>query len=94
MPERPDWTFVTSHGVLLLEVSRRPDATVKELASRSGVTERQAHRVLGDLVEEGYVVRTRVGRKNHYRVNSEQPMRHPAIAAHRIGALLAALDAQ
>lgn len=94
MPERPAWTFITSHGLLLLEVSRSPDATVKELAQRSGVTERQAHRILGDLVDEGYVVRTRIGRKNHYRVNSEQPMRHPAAAASRIGALLAALEPQ
>jgi len=94
MPDRPEWMFITSHGFLLLEVSRTPDATVKELAKRSGVTERQAHRILGDLVDNGYVVRTRIGRKNHYRVNSDQPMRHPAAAAHRIGALLAALQAQ
>lgn len=94
MPERPDWTFVTSHGFLLLEVSRSPDATVKELALRAAVTERQAHRILVDLVEGGYVVRERVGRKNHYRVNTQEPMRHPAAVGHRIGELLAALEAR
>jgi len=82
---------VTSHGVVLIEVFRTPEATVREISERAGLTERQAHRILGDLVSEGYLVRERVGRRNRYRVNVTQPMRHPAIAAHRIGELLAAL---
>jgi DNA-binding IclR family transcriptional regulator len=85
------WNFVTSHGVALIEVFRDPDATVREISERVGVTERQAHRVLGDLVSAGYVTRHRVGRRNRYRVNESQLMRHPAIAGHRIGELLAAL---
>jgi DNA-binding IclR family transcriptional regulator len=90
--ERPDWTFITSHGFVLLEVRRSPDATVREIASRAGVTERQAHRVLADLAAEGYIIRQRVGRRNHYRVNTDQPMRHPAAATHQVGDLLAALE--
>ena len=93
MAERPDWTFITTHGFLLLEVARTPDATVRELAQRAAVTERQAHRVLADLVSSGYIVRERVGRKNHYRVNAQQPMRHPAADGHQVGQLLAALEA-
>ena len=92
MPQRPDWTFITSHGVVLLEVMRAPDATVKQIAAGAAVTERQAHRILADLVEEGYIVRQRTGRRNHYRVNSGRKMRHPAAAAHRIGDLLEALE--
>jgi len=82
------WVFVTSHGLLLIEVARTPDATVRELAARAGVTERQAHRVLADLVDGGYVVRERVGRRNRYRVNESRHMRHPAVQEHRIGELL------
>jgi DNA-binding IclR family transcriptional regulator len=85
------WTFLTSHGVVLIEVFRNPEATVREISERAQLTERQAHRVLGDLVTEGYLMRERVGRRNRYRVNETQQMRHPAIAAHRIGELLAAL---
>lgn len=92
MSERPDWTFITSHGFVLLEVTRSPDATVREIASRAGITERQAHRVLADLAEEGYIIRERVGRRNHYRVNTGGRMRHPAAAAHEVGSLLAALQ--
>ena len=85
------WTFVTSHAVLLLEVKRAPDSTVRELAQRAGLTERQTHRVLSDLVEANYLDRERVGRRNHYRVNTAAPMRHPSVKAQQIGDLLSAL---
>jgi DNA-binding MarR family transcriptional regulator len=85
------WTFLTSHGLLLLEVVRSPDGTVRELAERAGLTERQAHRVLADLESEGYIVRERIGRRNRYRVNERAPLRHPTNAAHDIGELLGAL---
>jgi DNA-binding IclR family transcriptional regulator len=69
----------------------RPRATVRELAERAQLTERQAHRVLGDLVDGGYITRERVGRRNRYQINEGEPMRHPTNATHRIGELLAAL---
>jgi DNA-binding MarR family transcriptional regulator len=87
------WNFVTSHGFALLEVYRDPNATVREISARVGVTERQAHRVLSDLVSAGYLTRRRVGRRNSYFVNEAQPMRHPGVAAHRVGELLSALAA-
>jgi predicted DNA-binding transcriptional regulator YafY len=91
VPERPGWTFLTSHGFVLLAVSRAPDATVRQIADAVGVTERQAHRVLADLAQEGYIVRRRVGRRNHYRVDPSVPMRHPGFSSHSVGDLLAAL---
>ncbi len=91
MAGRSNWTFITSHGSVLLQVARAPNATVRELAEGAGLTERQAHRVLADLVDEGYIVRERVGRRNRYRVNPNRPMKHPAVASHRVGELLAAL---
>jgi DNA-binding MarR family transcriptional regulator len=92
MAERPDWTFLTSHASVLIEVAREPDATVREIADRAGLTERQAHRVLADLVDGGYLHRERVGRRNHYRVDDERPMRHPSVAHRRVGELLEALS--
>ena len=92
MPERNGWTFLTSHGSVLLAVAREPDATVREIAERAGLTERQAHRVLADLVEAGYLQRQRVGRRNHYRVDDALPMRHPSVSDRRVGELIAALS--
>ena len=92
MAERPSWTFLTSHASVLIEVAREPDATVREIADRAGLTERQAHRVLADLVDGGYLHRERVGRRNHYRVDDSRPMRHPSVAGRRVGELLDALN--
>jgi len=88
---RRPWAFVTSHGIVLIEVARNPNATVRELATRAALTERQAHRVLADLVEEGYVTRQRIGRRNSYRIQPSQRMRHPALQEHHVGELLDAL---
>ena len=91
MTEERTWAFISSHGAVLIEVVRSPQATVRDLAERARITERQAHRVLNDLCEAGYVTRTRVGRRNEYQVNDQQAMRHPTVAAHRISELLDAL---
>jgi len=92
MAERPAWTFLTSHASVLLEVARAPDATVREIAARSDLTERQAHRVLADLVDAGYIERQRHGRRNRYRVNAALPLRRSSVADRRVGELLEALS--
>jgi len=85
--ERP-WTFVTSHTQVLLCIARDPDVRMRDVAAAVGITERAAQRILADLVESGYVERTRLGRRNHYRVNDTKAMRHQAQDGHEIGGLL------
>jgi DNA-binding Lrp family transcriptional regulator len=87
----PGWTFLTNHAHVLLLISRDPDIRVRELAERVGITERAAHRIVGDLVEAGYLSRARVGRRNHYVVHPERPLRHPIERAHHVGELLEVL---
>jgi DNA-binding MarR family transcriptional regulator len=82
------WTFVTSHTQVLLCIARDPDVTMRDVAATVGITERAAQRILADLVESGYVERTRVGRRNHYKVNGSATMRHELQEQHRIGGLL------
>lgn len=91
VPRRP-WAFLTSHALTLVEVNRTPNATVRELAARMSLTERQVHRVLDDLVNAGYVTRTRQGRRNHYSIDPSAPMRHASIAHHDVGKLIAVLS--
>jgi DNA-binding IclR family transcriptional regulator len=88
LPTSPPWSFVSSHGAVLIAVTRQPDATVREIAERVSLTERQAHRVLADLVAEGYVTRERVGRRNRYSVDPKRAMRHPSLEGHTIADLL------
>jgi uncharacterized membrane protein len=82
------WRFVTNHTQVLLAIARNPDIRTRDIADAVGITERAAQRIVADLAEAGYVESTRVGRRNHYTVNGEVSMRHPAQRNHEIGALL------
>lgn len=82
------WTFLTHHGHVLLAVAQDADLRVKDLASRVGITERAALGILKDLEDAGYVKRTKVGRRTHYTVYPEQPVRHPTSAGRAVEDLL------
>lgn len=71
------WTFLTNHAHVLLSLAANPDATLREVAQRVGITERAAHRIVSDLESEGAIKRTRDGRRNHYEIESRSPLRHP-----------------
>jgi DNA-binding transcriptional regulator PaaX len=64
---------------------------LRDIAAAVGITERTAHKVLSELVEEGYVLRERHGRRNHYKVKPELPLRHPLVREREVGELLDAL---
>ncbi len=87
------WTFLTNHGHVLVFVARNPEARIREIATAVGVSDRAAQTILNELVEAGYLVRSRHGRRNRYRLNSERPLRHPIEHDHAIGDLLGALGA-
>lgn len=86
------WTFVTSHTQVLLCLAHQPDVRLRDVAEAVGITERAAQRIVSDLVEGGYVERTRVGRRNRYRVNTKAAMRHASQRGHEIGELLSLLS--
>lgn len=71
------WTFLTNHAHVLVCLRTDHAVRVRDLADQVGITERAAHRILGDLIETGYVTKERVGRRNRYRLNLDHPMRHP-----------------
>ena len=86
------WTFVTNHTQVLLCLAGNPDVRMRDVAQAIGITERAAQRILTDLVEAGYVERTRIGRRNHYTINRDRTMRHTAQLDHEIGSLLDLLE--
>jgi DNA-binding IclR family transcriptional regulator len=73
------WAFLTAHSLVLLAVARNPDIRVQEIAEAAYVTERSAYRVLSDLVEAGYLRRTRDGRRNRYELDRELPLGDPTV---------------
>jgi hypothetical protein len=76
-----------------VEIARDPRARVREIAAAAGITERTLAGITADLERDGYLVRSRVGRRNCYVVNVDAPLRHPARQGHRIGPLLELLAA-
>jgi DNA-binding IclR family transcriptional regulator len=91
-PSRPGrWTFLTGHAHALIVIAREPDVRIREIAVTLGVTERTAQAIVNDLVEAGYLERTRVGNRSHYEVNHALPFRHAVERDHAVGELLGVL---
>ncbi len=89
--EKPEWTFLTNHGHVLLCIARDPMIRGREIAAQVGITERATQSIVADLVAAGYVTRSREGRRNHYALNQDLPFRHPVEQAHLVGELLRVL---
>lgn len=69
-----DVSLFTNHGAILLALARRPDLRIREVADAVGITERAAQGILTDLVDAGYLERTRTGRRNRYLVRGDAPL--------------------
>jgi uncharacterized membrane protein len=87
----PRWDFLTNHAHVLVCVARDPGIRLRDIAAAVGITERAAHRIVSELVDEGYVVRERRGRRNRYQVKTKLPLRHPLAEEHEVGDLLEVL---
>jgi Winged helix-turn-helix DNA-binding len=85
------WDFLTNHAHVLLCVAKDPGIRLRDIAAAVGVTERGAHKILSELVDEGYVLRERHGRRNRYKVKPELPLRHPLVHDREVGDLLKVL---
>jgi len=81
------WTFLTNHAHVLFCIAQDPEVRLRDVAARVGITERAVQRIVTDLEAEGYLAVTKEGRRNRYRVDYEQRLRHP-IERHRTVAAL------
>jgi DNA-binding MarR family transcriptional regulator len=88
---RPGWFFLSNHGNVMLCIARDPYIRIREISDKVGIGERASQKIVSDLVAEGYVVRTKWGRRNRYQVNPHAHLRHPLFADLEIGSLLDAL---
>jgi DNA-binding transcriptional ArsR family regulator len=82
------WSFLTNHARVLLCIADDPGARLRDLAAKVDVTERRAHAIVTDLVDAGYVVKDRDGRRNRYRIQEDVPLRDPLSAQRTIGEVL------
>jgi predicted transcriptional regulator len=82
------WSFLTNHARTLLCIAADPGVRLRDIATTVGVTERSAHAIVTDLVNAGYVVKDRNGRRNQYRIQTNLPLRDPINRQRTIGELL------
>jgi DNA-binding IclR family transcriptional regulator len=69
-----EWSFLTNHARVLLCIAHDPGVRLRDIAARTGVTERTAYGIVTDLTEAGYVVKHKDGRRNRYQIQAHLPL--------------------
>ncbi|MGO9559042.1 MAG: helix-turn-helix transcriptional regulator [Acidimicrobiales bacterium] len=82
------WNFLTNHGRVLLCIARDPGARLRDIAAELAITERRSQGIIKDLVEAGYVEKSKTGRRNSYEIRGHLPLPEMADRDHAIGDLL------
>ena len=85
------WTFLTNHARVLLLVAHDPGVRLRDLAASLDITERSAFGIITDLVEAGYVIKEKDGRRNRYHVQAHLPLPEPTARERTVGEVLALL---
>jgi Winged helix-turn-helix DNA-binding len=83
-----NWSFLTNHARALLCIAQDPGVRLRDIAAQVGVTERNAHDIVTDLADAGYVVKNKHGRRNRYRIQRHLPLRDPISPQRTIGEVL------
>jgi DNA-binding IclR family transcriptional regulator len=91
MSEPASWSFLTNHARVLVCIAQDPGVRLREIGAAVGITERAAHRIVGELADAGYVSRRRIGRRNHYTIRPDLPVPDSLARNRRVGDLLAVL---
>ena len=68
------WSFLTKHAQVLVCIAHDPGVRLRDIATMVGVTERSAFGIVNDLVTDGYVVKSKDGRRNRYSIQSDLPL--------------------
>jgi DNA-binding IclR family transcriptional regulator len=86
------WTFLTNHARVLLCVANDPGMRLRDIAASLDITERSAFGILTDLVEAGYVVKEKDGRRNRYHIQAHLPLPELASRDRTVGDVLTLLS--
>lgn len=85
------FSFLTNHGLALLSIAEDPQIRMRDIASAVEITERAAQRIVSDLIQAGYIDRTRNGRRNEYVVRTDLSVSLPNQRDIDLGSLLGVL---
>lgn len=82
------WGFLTNHALALLCIAHDPGVRLREIATTLGITERAAFGIVTDLVDAGYVVKDKHGRRNSYDVQVDKPLPEALLRQRTVGQLV------
>ena len=74
--------------------SPHPALRLRDVAEVCDITERTAHRIVGELVDQGYLVKSRNGTRNRYEIRPDVPIHDVMLGEHWVGEILAVLAGQ
>ena len=79
------WSFLTNYGHVLAYIAQNPSTRIRDLAIKVDITERATQRIIQDLHTAGYLEKTKVGRRNVYKINTTAPSHNPVdLLSHNI----------
>jgi DNA-binding IclR family transcriptional regulator len=89
MQEEPQpLSFLTNHAQVLVCIAHDPGLRLREIGETVGITERAAHRIVGELAAAGFISRERQGRRNHYTIQTQLPLPDPLARGRKVSDLL------
>jgi hypothetical protein len=89
-----EWAFLTNHARVLLHLAHDPGARLRDIAASLGITERRTHGIITDLVEAGYVITRKDGRRNRYQIQAHLPVPGPGTSGPAIREVVALFAAR
>ena len=89
MDTNHSWTFFSNYAHVLVCLAEDPSARLRDVAARVGITERAVQRIIGQLEDGKVLTKVRDGRRNHYAIDMDRPLRHPLESHKTVGSLIA-----
>jgi DNA-binding IclR family transcriptional regulator len=87
-----DWTFLSDHAHVLVELAREPRSTPAAVAKATGIDADAVSLILRDLEQGGYIRREREGGTEFTFIDRQRPLRHNVERHHPVGRLLDAVE--
>ena len=85
------WSFFSNYAHVLVCLAENPDARLRDVAERVGITERTTLRLVTQLEQSAILMRLKEGRRNSYIIDPSARLRHPIEKHCTVGELLATI---
>ena len=92
--KKGEWTILSNHGRVLRYIAKYPGDTTQKIAHEVGLSMAGVQKIITELEGQGYLARLKAGRRNHYVIHPELPMRHRLERKYSIGSVLLALGVE